>query len=373
MIDRAVEVGDAGSGPLIDPSPETPDASGSLPAHRIDFLDALRGIAVCFVLVQHCGERLFGWFHALSINVVQCGQLGVFVFFLCSGFIIPASLERNGSISRFWISRFFRLYPMYWLSIALMAILASLGVAIAVGFPLRSWLSNLTMLQLYLGGGDLNGAFWTLGWELTFYVAVTILFLLGLHRRSVALSIAASLGCAVGTLLLTALHHHVPLGAFSLVTMFTGTVAYRFVANEVSRSTVAAVVGLSLATGSMMLAVVLIGHEDRAALGLRGFVPMLVAWAGAYAVFFAGLIFWRRRAPQPLRYVGRVSYSIYLLQGLVIATIPIIAGAGWLSAAIWVTVTIALSALSFRLVELPSIALGRRIIRGREASRRLAG
>jgi peptidoglycan/LPS O-acetylase OafA/YrhL len=38
-------------------------------------------------------------------------QYGVFVFFLVSGYIVPASLERKGSVHGFWVSRVFRLYP----------------------------------------------------------------------------------------------------------------------------------------------------------------------------------------------------------------------------------------------------------------------
>ena len=37
----------------------------------------------------------------------------MFVFFLVSGYIVPASLERKGSVRGFWVSRVFRLYPLY--------------------------------------------------------------------------------------------------------------------------------------------------------------------------------------------------------------------------------------------------------------------
>jgi peptidoglycan/LPS O-acetylase OafA/YrhL len=39
------------------------------------------------------------------------GLYGVFVFFMVSGYIVPASLERRGSVRGFWVSRVFRLYP----------------------------------------------------------------------------------------------------------------------------------------------------------------------------------------------------------------------------------------------------------------------
>ena len=46
------------------------------------------------------------------------GRAGVLCFLIVSGFIIPASIEQGGSNVRFWMRRFFRLFPTYWLSIA---------------------------------------------------------------------------------------------------------------------------------------------------------------------------------------------------------------------------------------------------------------
>ena len=49
---------------------------------------------------------------------IDPGNYGVFVFFLISGYIVPASLERKGSVRTFWVSRLFRLYPLYLLAVA---------------------------------------------------------------------------------------------------------------------------------------------------------------------------------------------------------------------------------------------------------------
>src|SRR3954462_14587858 len=101
---------------------------------RLDFLDALRGVAVCLVLLQHLGELLFPAVGRLSTHGVQLGQLGVTVFFLCSGFIIPAGEDggppgrgRRAAVAGFWPGRLFRLCPLYWLSLAGAAVLAVAG------------------------------------------------------------------------------------------------------------------------------------------------------------------------------------------------------------------------------------------------------
>src|SRR5437868_796900 len=97
------------------------------------FLDALRGIAVGLVVVQHIGQLTSPRFRDLSTDWAQLGQMGVMVFFLCSGFIIPATLERNDSLATFWVSRFFRLYPLYWLSLLGAGLAAATGAALARG------------------------------------------------------------------------------------------------------------------------------------------------------------------------------------------------------------------------------------------------
>ncbi len=56
------------------------------------------------------------------------GQYGVFVFFLVSGYIVPASLERKGSARGFWVSRVFRLYPLYLFAVGAMIVLWAGGI-----------------------------------------------------------------------------------------------------------------------------------------------------------------------------------------------------------------------------------------------------
>ena len=58
---------------------------------------------------------------------LNLGQYGVFVFFLVSGYIVPASLERKGSIRGFWISRAFRLYPMFLVAWCIAAVAYETG------------------------------------------------------------------------------------------------------------------------------------------------------------------------------------------------------------------------------------------------------
>ena len=329
---------------------------------RLQFLDALRGIAVLFVLAQHVGQALFTPFVSFISKDVQLGQLGVMIFFLCSGYIIPATLERRNSLRDFWISRFFRLYPLYWLSIIAVAV----GVALGVTLPtihIHTYLTNITMLQMYIGGGNVLGPYWTLGWEMTFYILMSGLFLLSLNRRTLQLSLLANAVILLGVVASSFTSHHVPLGTFDLSTMFIGTLVYRVHNGDLSWKKVWWAYVAAAVSAVALLAKVLGKNLGPADFGDRRFVPMLCAWALAYFLFHFGAWFWRhKKAPAPLTSIGRWSYSIYLWQGLVIAIIRRGHHNHWLVASEWVVVTILISAASYWLVEKNSIQLGRKLM-----------
>src|SRR2546430_2888447 len=123
MTSRDVVEAGSVSGP-----PQPPQRPAPAPAttgSRLAWLDVLRGLAalavvfdhVSYYALQHVRHIVYQWFDP--------GNYGVFVFFIISGYIVPASLERKGSVRTFWVSRLFRLYPLYLLAV---------GIAVAVYF-----------------------------------------------------------------------------------------------------------------------------------------------------------------------------------------------------------------------------------------------
>ena len=61
-----------------------------------------------------------GWVHELAVPI-NAGRLGVVIFFAISGFVISFSIKlaHRYPVREFLTTRFFRLYPAYWLSIPL--------------------------------------------------------------------------------------------------------------------------------------------------------------------------------------------------------------------------------------------------------------
>ena len=84
-------------------------------AHRIAFLDGLRGIAILLVVFYHAYTRWsdivpYGARYA-HFPVAQLGWLGVELFFMISGFVIYMTLEKCRSFGEFLYRRWLRLFP----------------------------------------------------------------------------------------------------------------------------------------------------------------------------------------------------------------------------------------------------------------------
>jgi peptidoglycan/LPS O-acetylase OafA/YrhL len=164
-------------------------STGRAPAssRREGWLDALRGIAALAVVFDHLSQvtlrstrpAVYGW--------IEPGRYGVFLFFLISGYIIPASLDHKGSVRMFWVRRVFRLFPMYLVTIGLVVLLSAVGQESLRGAesdPVNSVLAQLLMMSDALAGPNLPNVVWSLTYEMTFYLLVTFLFVTGVHRHS---------------------------------------------------------------------------------------------------------------------------------------------------------------------------------------------
>jgi peptidoglycan/LPS O-acetylase OafA/YrhL len=154
---------------------------------RVAWLDALRGIAALAVVFDHLSPYLLTAIRTHVYHWLDAGEYGVFVFFIISGYIVPASLERKGSVRTFWVSRIFRLYPLYLLVIVgavLLWIIGQGSLRGAAADPANSVLSQLLMMGNVLAGPNLPNVVWSLSYEMIFYLLLTALFLAGVHKRS---------------------------------------------------------------------------------------------------------------------------------------------------------------------------------------------
>jgi peptidoglycan/LPS O-acetylase OafA/YrhL len=154
---------------------------------RLAWLDALRGFAALCVVFDHGSTLLLLPARSFLYQWLNLGQYGVFVFFLVSGYIVPASLERKGSVRGFWISRAFRLYPLFLVGLVLSAVAYKTGhgtIQNAGAHRVTAVLGWLFMLQNLNAGLNVPVVTWTLSYEMVFYLLLAGLFSWGVHRRS---------------------------------------------------------------------------------------------------------------------------------------------------------------------------------------------
>lgn len=203
-----------------------------LPGDRNRGLDALRGFAALAVVLFHYTSRydeLYG--HDDPLPLLRLGSYGVHLFFMISGFVILTTLLRCRRSQDFALSRATRLLPTYWLAIAL-----TFTVVSVVGLPGRevgpvTALYDLTMLQNQAGLDNVDGVYWSLGVELSFYLLMWALWrcrLLVDGRRLPVLAALVLVSGAVQVLLLDrqgsdaagplVLTRHLHLFAFGIVT-----------------------------------------------------------------------------------------------------------------------------------------------------------
>ena len=154
--------------------------------NRFAHIDALRGIAALLVIWLHVSEvfvQISPETSAQGTNfydiarIVDFGRIGVVIFFSISGFVICRSLKGEiieGS-KKFFIRRFMRLYPAFWISIVLGLI--SIWWLFDRPFGWTVITANISMLPELFGQQPIIGLYWTLETELVFYALCWLLFL----------------------------------------------------------------------------------------------------------------------------------------------------------------------------------------------------
>jgi peptidoglycan/LPS O-acetylase OafA/YrhL len=314
---------------------------------RIAILDPLRGIAASAVAWYHLTNALEllpdGWLKASG----SYGFLGVQMFFVISGCIIPYSMAKGGyrvrrDWGRFLAKRIVRLDPPYLVSVALAAVLLVTLPRVPWFRPpqphlgLKWLLLHLGYLNAFVGWGWLNPVYWTLAVEFQYYLAIALLFPL-LMRGSVARRMTLLIGCAAIALAPVPdafLPRHLALFVLGIATcqLLTAQLSRtQYVAIVVPVAAIAWYANGACATGVGLATATLIGAAP-------------------------GRTLWR-----PFLWLGGISYSLYLLHFLIEGTVVELLGraAHGFGAQIAVLLlaaaaTLAASVLLHRAVEAPA-------------------
>jgi peptidoglycan/LPS O-acetylase OafA/YrhL len=285
-------------------------------------LDGLRGIAVLMLLLLHTKPAWFFW-----------GWAGVDLFLVLSGFLITRILLENrgqpGMLWSFYGRRALRIWPVYYLTLLLSALIyavaASADPELDARVPPGHWLSLVFLQQTenYFGAEPLQYVWffahsWSVAVEEQFYVIWPCLL--------IGLAIRPSRLMALGALALSAalVARAQGMSMYLLLTRVDGLILGALIASSVAGSrpwlhqVSSRHLAFAAAAGSL-----LVGHYlwtsagDRSeAFGPRagtvtGFVLLFaVALCGVLRNLGHRWLAWLRS--RPLRWVGRISYGLYM-------------------------------------------------------------
>jgi len=146
---------------------------------RVNEIDLLRFIAAISVVLFHYSFRGYA---ADNLSILsypalapysKYGYLGVNLFFMISGFVILMTAS-SGSLKDFFVSRFVRLYPTFWVccTATFLVTIAIGGTRFSASFP--QYFINMISLRGFSEFPSMDGAYWSLLVELHFYVFVAV-------------------------------------------------------------------------------------------------------------------------------------------------------------------------------------------------------
>ena len=190
-------------------------------SQRDVMLDALRVVAALSVLIFHFGFRGysadgFETLHFASMSwFARYGYLGVELFFMISGYVIPLSIQGR-RVRDFAVFRWIRLYPTYWMCAAVTTLIVHTVGDGRFRLPVHDVLLNTTMAAPWFGAAYIDGSYWSLAVELQFYVVVGILaWLFGSESLDWSLVgwMVGGIAC-IGLWKLTNIKLHFPAGRY---------------------------------------------------------------------------------------------------------------------------------------------------------------
>jgi peptidoglycan/LPS O-acetylase OafA/YrhL len=367
---------------------------------RVECLDGLRAIAALWVLIGHCAILT-----GLSLPVFDKPDLGVDLFMMLSGFLMVFHYHQrakeepwseSGTWLKFWTRRYFRIAPLYYITLAL---------ALALGPTILAWrtvvdhflnLAPQAPPETYIDGSLTNIAAhlsflfgllpaysvrtplpdWSLGLEMQFYAVFPALMLLAKRLGWTRAVIFTALAAAVITHATWHFSFRFPMPSF-LPFKIDIFLAGMLLAEScrVGRRTAAIYFALALilacqpfeGEGSLERLVV---REIMVfvffSLVLNEFLP---AYLGNVARKMAAIL-----SNNPFRWLGEISYSTYLLHlpimSAVIAFVILRWGHDISASTRFIVVLLAVSAVVYPLswltnkfIEIPGQQAGRAILR----------
>lgn len=337
---------------------------------RLLLIDSLRGIAAVWVMLYHfynalLPEKGYQLFWAPLDILFQYGFLGVYIFFVLSGFVINLSLrskEMTGPFFiRFLFRRSIRLDIPYWTVIivtGLSVLVMSLkGVSQLARYEFLDYVLNMLYLDNLVNSRSIVAVGWTLQYEIQFYLFFALLLYLFKQLRLQQLGYYILLL----TFIASALYWFdwFPFYRKNLFLNYWFCFLLGAFVNDVIENRIS--IGQYLIAITLAFFHVLMWKDSAGAMAIATSVFLFLAGR------FNGLNSWLNN--RFLLFLGTISYSLYLLHPFlgnrIIRLINLKYDLSILSATVIfisvISITVVLVWLFYRLVEYPSHRLSKKI------------
>ncbi|HTG35614.1 MAG TPA: acyltransferase [Thermoanaerobaculia bacterium] len=339
-------------------------------------MEGLRGFAVFLVFLVHFATLVRPWisessgFLILETSLHKIGNSGVDLFFVLSGYLIYGSLiSRRQQFLRFMSRRVERIYPAF---IAVFAVYILLSFAFpaegkvpaAAAERIIYLVQNFLLLPGIFSIKPLITVAWSLSYEMFYYLAIPLVIaLFRLRERTTVFRVTFFLGIAF----VTAIYCAVNGGPIRLIMFISGIVLFEAMKSPRVPSPHGFFGLMALAAGLLCMLLPVEGTGGSALKICSLFVAFFVLCLACFrnpSGWLPGSFAWT-----PLRWLGNMSYSYYLLHGLTLqagflALSAILPRAGhgawlfWLLLPSMFALTVVTASALFLLVERPfSLAL----------------
>ncbi len=347
------------------------------PQARSSTIDGLRGFLAlgvfgCHLVVNHRFIDSGIWSPPDSRFYDLLGSVGVSLFFMLTAFLFWGKLLRSRGRPR-WVAlytgRLFRIGPLYLAVVFVMlamvfartdaelrepvdAVASSVLQWLALG-----WIDTQPDVNGYDAASLVAGVTWTLWYEWVFYAALLALAIFARPRVHLLFAVGALLSCLAIKVL-----WQIDAAGFAALFAIGMLLASLLHENRLPRLPQ----NVSSALALLIMGGVLVGSRS-------GYGTLTALWLAAFAYLVcSGASLFGLLNTTAAQRLGRISYSLYLVHGLVIALVfgidPVrdFAMASpwsyWLVGAVCAFVLLLASALSYVFIERPGIALGASLI-----------
>lgn len=333
-------------------------------------LDGLRGLAVLLVLLSHMSLHNINLIAALDFSGI--GKAGVYLFFALSAFLLTWQAIEVGDQARhsgrYWlgygIRRVLRIYPLY-----IVVLVISLALFQA-GFGLNPKITSLEHVIRHLALMDGEHIYWAIPVEFKYYLLLPLVCLLltwssKVHSRApVIITAAAVAGVTWLWPPAASANNDVSLGPYlsifllgSLGAVVAPLIPVRKIPAEIAGWLC---LGLALMTIPALWRFIADANAPNNVFH-REFIFYGLIWTACILAGLNANRFTTVLETPVLRFLGRISFSVYLWHYLIVQLIdrhlPMDATLQFL---LVMAVTLGLSWTSYRLIERPFINWGHR-------------